>query len=259
MPHVKINNDKSITNLLLIPGGPGLSSNTLRIFDVLADNFNLHYWDTQGTNGSSFDPSIDIGDIINGITEKTSHLKNLIVLGHSFGGLIATQLVNLPNVIGIVCMATPLSEEAFIKVGENYQKNITDDLQRKLKEWEHNPSEHSFKNWLASYGKLFFKKKSDKDIILNDQVSYKYFLKSRDNKFDFKKIKFDLMASAKKKLYFLGSEDLLIDESQAKIDARESGFEYFILEDEAHFLSKGACVELGKTLKYKFPHSDYFF
>ena len=70
------------------------------------------------------------------------------------------------------------------------------------------------------------------------------------------KIKSDLKASTKKKLYFLGSDDILIDESQTRIDGQESGFEYFILEDEAHFLSKGACVELGKTLKYKFPHSD---
>ena len=123
--HAKMNND-NFNNILLIPGGPGLSSSTLKVFDKLSDNFNLHYFDTQGTGETSFNPNLDIDDIMKAIAEKTSHLENLIVLGHSFGGLIAAQLVNLPNVIEIVCIATPLSEDAFSKVGENYQKNMTE-------------------------------------------------------------------------------------------------------------------------------------
>ena len=64
MPNTSISNENPTKNILLIPGGSGLSSKTLKIFDKLSDNFNLHYLEVQETSGTSFDITLDIDDFL---------------------------------------------------------------------------------------------------------------------------------------------------------------------------------------------------
>src|ERR1700743_426636 len=73
--------------IVWIPGGPGLSSNTLRSMEFLKRSFDLVFVDPPGTGKSKGSPIPTFADVIQSIGVSLSMLKRPLVLaGHSFGG-----------------------------------------------------------------------------------------------------------------------------------------------------------------------------
>ena len=80
--------------LIIIPGGPGSAHPGYRIFDSLAKDNQLIYYDAFGRGKSDTAKNVkeytlarDIEDV-EGI-RNALHLDKLNVLGHSYGGLVA--------------------------------------------------------------------------------------------------------------------------------------------------------------------------
>jgi pimeloyl-ACP methyl ester carboxylesterase len=109
MTHLRAQSSPSRGNIILIPGGPGLSSNTLRPLDGLAEYFDLHYVDLPGCNGVPFDPGVSFDSVVLEIISECDSMSGpLHVLGHSFGGIFAAKVaLALPAARSLVCLATP--------------------------------------------------------------------------------------------------------------------------------------------------------
>lgn len=101
--------------IFIIPGGPGLSSPTLRDLDLLKRNFELVYVDMQGTNGSDYQDRRSFAELSFSLTEVVQNESGLkYALGHSFGGFFASELFLREVVSGLVCLSTPFSQVSLL-------------------------------------------------------------------------------------------------------------------------------------------------
>ena len=93
--------------LFLIPGGPGLSSATLRSLDRLSRSFHLYYVDLPGTNGVPYERDRSFAEIAAEIAAEVSKVGGRSFLfGHSFGGFWAADVaLKVPMVAGVICAA----------------------------------------------------------------------------------------------------------------------------------------------------------
>jgi hypothetical protein len=250
LTHLKSSHSTNKVSLLIIPGGPGLSSRTLKVFDELSDEFDIYYVDTQGTNGTAFNKDASVNKVIEAIDIKISQIDSKIILiGHSYGGLIASELINNKNVIGLLCISTPFTEIAFSKLIDNYQNSQTKELKAAEDNWLNKYSEISFKKWLASYGDLYFSEKNQENLILDDDTSYRFFLESKKFSFNFEEIKSKISKSNIMKIYAIGDKEMLLDREQSKIDAIDLSFEFYELKGNAHFINKNGSQLIDAILK----------
>lgn len=227
----------SRTHILLIPGGPGLSSNSIRAFDNLAPSYQLHYLDLCGTNDTIFKKSTfeDICYQIKCYMDQLDGKK--FILGHSFGGFIASKVSLLTNCEGLICLATPFTIEALIAAGDSYicKKNV--ELNKSEEEWVNNPSDKSFKNWLSEYQNLYF---NDIDfgrkLIQKDNVSHRFFLQNRSDIKNNQNLLEELSFWNGRKLFIAGENDGLLPTSILQNDSLKGGFEYKSIPDANHFM-----------------------
>ena len=81
-------------NLILVPGGPGLSSLTLRSLDILTRSFNLYYVDFPGTNGNPYLGDKKFNELSEELANQISKIDGFkFVLGHSYGGFFAADIL----------------------------------------------------------------------------------------------------------------------------------------------------------------------
>src|SRR5438309_229765 len=113
--YVKITHFKSPKEtqnyFILIPGGPGLSSLTLRSLDILKKDANLLYIDFPGTNDVPYIKDSSFNELVQTLHETLKDFlpsaAHIYLIGHSFGGFFASALaLSVPNK-GLFCLATP--------------------------------------------------------------------------------------------------------------------------------------------------------
>lgn len=119
---------KSRPIIVLIPGGPGLSSNTLRRLNGLLRHFDVVFVDPpgigrdqekffQGHLGSLYDRVVE--DIANALHWNINGDREIVLLGHSYGGTIAADIAAkykktlLQNLTGLVLMAAAQTSHTF--------------------------------------------------------------------------------------------------------------------------------------------------
>lgn len=96
-------------NYLLLPGGPGLGSESLNeLSTLLNDNIQANIWhvDLPG-DGSNRGNNKHFSNWQQALIEAASELDNTVLVGHSTGGMYIQDTPELENlIIGLVLMDT---------------------------------------------------------------------------------------------------------------------------------------------------------
>ncbi|HLE12705.1 MAG: hypothetical protein A2504_16920 [Bdellovibrionales bacterium RIFOXYD12_FULL_39_22] len=234
---------KNAPTLFLIAGGPGLSSITLRSMDVLARSFNLAYVDMPGTNGNPYTKDHSHQELSEALQLAVKQVAGKkFVLGHSYGGFLAADCLLAGVCDGIVCVATPFSDESLNDASKNYETHMTDALVAAGNEWGKKKDDRALARWLSEYGKLYFCNPDGKNLILNDKVSAKYFIANRGDigptgSVDKVALLRNLSAYKCVRLFIAGAEDKLLPEKLLKEDSNRGGFDFASVKDASHFVT----------------------
>lgn len=235
----KISSSKtSVPTLFLIPGGPGLSSLTLRSLDILNRSFNLAYVDFHGTNGNPYTGKKTFDELATELDQEIQNTSGLkFVLGHSYGGFFAAKSFLAGMADALICVATPFSRNTLSNAGSNYRTHMTEALSEAETQWNKNQDDKSFAKWVSEYGDLYFRNPEGKALLLNDKVSAQFFL---DNRSDALSLEFLLASLAQKngkKIFISASDDKLLLSENLKQDAGLGNFEFYEIQDASHFVT----------------------
>lgn len=224
--------------LVLIPGGPGLSSLTLRSMDILSRSFNLLYVDFPGVNGTTYTSDLTFNELSRALQDKLQKINAPIyVLGHSYGGFFAADLSLKMKLNGIICVATPFSERSLVAAGENYTAKKSQALSVADEEWRELQDDKSFAKWVSEYGELYFTKPEGKYLLLNDKVSARFFLANRSDARQKESILPLLKQDTTKKLFIAGKRDGMLPEAILREDADRGGFDFNSVNNASHFVT----------------------
>ena len=227
-----------------IPGGPGLSSTTLRSMDLLARSFDMLYVDPPGTGEA---PTLESAPTFNEfvLAIETAIAKEgprpVILAGHSFGGIVAAELIlrgKLPAV-GYIAAASPLSAESYHEAIQQCALYKTDVLTAAELAFEQTPTDETFRNWLSEYGELFFLKSrvtQGRELIRNDRACGRLSMSTMEILKNGNYLKRISDASIPK-LFLSGSEDKLILPKCISQEAKACGAQTATIEGAAHFIS----------------------
>ena len=227
--------------IFLIPGGPGMSSSTLRSLDLLSRSFHLCYVDLPGTNGVPFE-EWSLNELVDAIaTEIKAVGRRVFVLGHSFGGFLAAEAAMKSGVAaGVICVATPFSRECQEAAGENYVDAMTPELKAATDQWERSPSEKSFRDWLSNYGGMYFtatKIAEGTRLLSSDKCSFQLFQTLRPEARNSELVLSRLKEWGGVKLSIAGSHDGLLPVKIMKRDAARGDFSFAAVSDASHFVT----------------------
>ncbi len=228
-------------SLVLIPGGPGLSSLTLHSLAVLCRSFNLQFVDLPGTNGVTYDKNRTFSDLSDEISSKVMKLDGTVfILGHSFGGFLAAKVaLSSPNIAGLVCISTPFTRLSLNLAGQNYAARMSPVLTAAEKKWRERPSDSSLAEWLAEYGELYFsqaKLVAGQEMLKHDPVSHRLFLSLRQDAEQMEPLLDALASWSGKKLFLAGENDTLLPAEALRADSTGGGFAYHSIPGAHHFV-----------------------
>jgi len=227
--------------IVFIPGGPGLSSLTLRSMDILSRSANLFYVDFPGTNGNPYGEARNFAELATMLLEVVNDISGDVYLaGHSYGGFFAASLAVKNKITGIICLATPFSLNVLNQATENYQKFKSKSLEQAEVNWARSPSDHSFAKWLSEYGLLYFAKRSlesGRELLLKDKVSAKFYSDNRTDASTMHRMLPELKNAGLKKLFLAGKNDELLSIDLLRKDAIDANFKFVPVDNASHFLT----------------------
>ncbi len=223
--------------MFLIPGGPGLSSLTLRNLDILSQSFNLVYVDFHGTNGNPYTGKKTFEELSFDLNKEIQNVSGAkFVLGHSYGGFFAAKAFVENIVDGLICVATPFSKDTLLKAGDNYRAHITDALVEAESQWNETQDDKSFAKWVSEYGILYFKNPKGKSLLLNDKVSAQFFKDNRSDAQYLESLMTSLAQKNGKKIFISGADDRLLMSENLKKDSDLGKFEFYEIQNASHFV-----------------------
>ncbi len=248
-------NNKDTATIIMIPGGPGLSAQTMRQLSILESQFNVFFYDPPGTGGRPEPKQNDYGCIIEDLSTITSKIPGPVILcGHSFGGIVAADLFlrEKSRFVALICLSTPFSSAAFKSARQQYEKFQSKVLTQAKMQFEAQPSNDSFRNWLSCYGDLYFTEKNQtagKDLLLNDQVSVSAFQTARADVLFAESLLVKLKQDSRPKYFLSGLEDKLILPDVSRTESELGGFEFFGISQSSHFLQFERPDEIYKIIE----------
>lgn len=255
-----INSDKpTAPSLILIPGGPGLSSLTLRSLDSLSSSFNLIYVDFPGCNDNPYTKDHSFDELSNGLMKVVNIVKKtdskVFILGHSFGGFFAADIALKAEIEGIICIATPFSNNSLHNANDNYNeyKSQSPSLALVVAEgaWLERQDDESLAKWFSEYGPLYFKNEKEKELVLKDKVSAKFFIHNRSDVIIGENLLSKICDLNIKKVFIAGTEDGLVDLEILKVDAQRGKFEFHAAQNASHFVMMDEREEVVKKVQWR--------
>lgn len=249
----KIPSSKSnAPTLFLIPGGPGLSSLTLRSLDILSRSFNLSYVDFHGTNGNPYTSKKTFEELSSELNQEIQNVSGVkFVLGHSYGGFFAAKVFLAGIADALICVATPFSKNTLSNAGNNYLSHMTEALSEAETQWSKSQDDKSFAKWVSEYGNLYFRNPEGKALLLNDKVSAQFFL---DNRSDAQSLEYLLTSLAQKngkKIFISGNDDKLLISENLNNDAGLGKFEFYEIQDASHFVTFDQAESVASLIEKK--------
>lgn len=234
-----IRNESSEINLVFIPGGPGLSSLSFVPLMQLKESFNLHFLDPMGTN-SELEVEPTYLNLLNEIEQYIQDFSNVILCGHSFGGIQAIEIANRgkADILGVVAIGSPVSQNAFDILNKNFDFDLSQnqiDLSKKL---QTDPTDEIYKKWYFAFRDFYFNPETADEnisVIIDDEVcvkSYSYAIKESSNKENHLKA---LKTNKILKLYITGELDKVLPPTSANHEAELGGFDLKVIENAGHF------------------------
>jgi pimeloyl-ACP methyl ester carboxylesterase len=236
----KIINDKAKYNIVFIPGGPGLGSVSFDPLEGLKDKFGLYFFDPMGTKTPlQTTPTYDA--LLNELKESIAGIENIILCGHSFGGIQAIDIAStdFPNIKGVIAIGSPVSANAFEIVGENFDVELNEEQVRLADLLENSPTDEIYKEWMIAYKDFYFNPKTSDigvEAIKKDSLcvtSYREAIMESTTKED--KLR-ALKGKDLLKLYISGSEEKVLPPDSAKHEAELGDFKLEIIKNGGHFV-----------------------
>lgn len=227
-------------NLVFIPGGPGLSSISFTPLEELKKEFGLYFFDPMGTT-TPLKTTPTYEALLSELKESISEIKNVILCGHSFGGIQAIDLASqeLPNIKGAIAIGSPVSSHAFEIIGKNFNVELNEDQKRLADLLANDPTDAIYKEWMIAYKDFYFNPKTSDigvEAIRQDSLcvrSYKEAINESTTKEEkLKSLKdIDIL-----KLYISGAEEKILPPDSAKHEAGLGGFYLEVINNGGHFV-----------------------
>ena len=240
MPLRSFKNSKSNINLVFIPGGPGLSSASFNQLMPLNEKFSLFYFDPMGTT-TELKQVPNYSNLLGELKNVIKNLDNVVLCGHSFGGIQAIDILseNLNNIMKLIVLGSPVSENAFTILKENFKTGITEKHNIISDKLTNQPTDEIFKEWFYIYRDFYFNpKKSDEliSIITEDAVCVKNYSEAIAESFQKSEKLNEVKNIDIPKLFIAGALDRITPPKSAEYDANKGGFELKIVENAGHFV-----------------------
>ena len=207
---------KQLPNIVMLSGGPGLGPNSFFPLGNLLEAFNVYYFYPTGTDGREQDQIPTYDDLLLEIQEELTTLESFYLCGHSFGGIQAVELAqrNASKILGLICLATPLSLSSFEKLGQNFLTLQTEEDKAFDEALSTNPTDQNYLKWFDNYARLYFapsKILEGRQMFAETQMCIKNFLEARGEA----EVRGELVAQLDqfpfKKLMIGGEKDSLFD------------------------------------------------
>ena len=150
--------------IVFIPGGPGLSAKTFDVFLAphLENHFNLAFYNPLGTGNNLSDETPTYQAILEDLSGFVEEIKSDIILfGHSFGGIWATDLASSeknPRIKGLVVLSTPFSKYAYNAINATFSANLENQGKKAMEKFLKESTNQNFKNYLTGCKKIYFNK-----------------------------------------------------------------------------------------------------
>lgn len=248
--------NKNAPKLIIISGGPGLSSHTLRDLDILRRSFELIYVDIQGTNESSYVGRKSFTEIASELAQHISKEPGTkFSIGHSYGGFLAAELFIREAVSGLVCISTPFSRATLSSAKENFNTHKASALIEAEADWSKKQSDFAFAKWLSEYGDLYFKSPRGRQILLNDKVSANFFRDNRSDAIDRESMLESLSLINQKKIFIAGKDDKILPPSVLRNDSAIGKFDFIEVDDASHFVFIDQPEKVAKIIEFKLLQS----
>lgn len=247
-----------------IPGGPGLSSMSLRSMDLLSRSFDLVYIDPPGTAGLDELPNPTFFSVVDALEAELLSLKRPIVLcGHSFGGLYAVEILSRRrlDVVGFCAIAVPFSNEAYAAATNQFNLHMTPELSAAGNRFDEKPTNENLAQLYGSYGVLYFSadtKKRGNSLLASDLVSAPSFvnilpvISERTPDIQFTDL---LRACALRKVMIAGAEDLLLPLEVLRVEAQATQCEFHEVSSAGHFVTFDQPEAVARLIENIFTDS----
>lgn len=246
-------NENAEYNIVFIPGGPGLSSISFNLLEDLKSEFSLYFFDPMGTK-CPLKEVPTYSALLNELKESITNIDNLILCGHSFGGIQAIDLASqdLANVKGIIAIGAPVSANAFEIIGKNFSVELNEDQKRLADLLENDPTNETYKEWMIAYKDFYFNPEtSSKGIkaIEDDSLCVRSYLEAINES----ATKEECLKSIKDKnilkLYITGSKEKILPPTSARHEAMLGGFDLEIINHGGHFVHYECPQETMNIIK----------
>jgi len=251
---IKTTLKKSAPNLLLIPGGPGLSPVSFDAMKEYLSDINVYFYYPTGTYGDKVVSNLSYNHQLSELLTEVEKFEEVYLCGHSFGGIqvVDVALKSPKRIKGIICIATPFSSQSFIEVLNNYKNNKTDEQMTLDKQFDDNPSDEVYRKWFASYAPLYFAKNNidcGRKMLLNDSVCVKSNLEAIEEAAQKEHLLAEIKNSSIKKIFIAGSEDQLLPAKILKIDSEMGNFPFQEIKQAGHFVHFDRPKETANIIK----------
>lgn len=245
-------------NLVFVPGGPGLSSKSFSRLEDLKNDFGLYFFDPMGTTTPlKTDPTYEV--LLNEIKDAVTNIENVILCGHSAGGIQSIDLASqgLKNIKGVIAIGSPVTEHAFEVLNKGFDVEFSDeqkDLNYKL---DHAPTDQIYKDWFSAFRDFYFNPKTahkDIEVIMQDAVCVKNYSmsisESATKESSLKKLKdMNLL-----RLYIAGDLDRVLPPDSAKHEANLGGFDLTLIKNAGHFVQHERPKETMDVIRNFLTH-----
>lgn len=230
--------------LVFIPGGPGLSSRTLRSLEILKRSTDLFFVDPAGTGTTSAIQAPSFEGMVESIEKELMSLghRPLLLVAHSFGALYAIELVRRGylNLESLFLIAPALTPKSYQIATENYLRHLTPEMKAAAEQFEKAPSDTHFAHSLATYRTLYF-------CPSNAEAGYHLLLEDRASAASFSLIQTISRASTNRflealtevrlsKTILVSTCDQLLSFDQLKSEAELSGSRFLTIDGAGHFI-----------------------
>lgn len=225
-----------------IPGGPGLSSATLRGIEHLGNKFDLALIDPPGCGESDELPVVSRQAVVAIINKLVSPLsRQIIVVAHSFGGTFAADLALFGelDLNALVFIGSPLTAPAVGSLQRQYASKMNPDLQKAANEFENSPSRETFNLWFSKYGSLFFTPKFERtgaELLKSDLSSPLMFMNVRPHVLLEENQLLALTQLDVPKLFLVGEFDELFPTLDNQRQANELAGTHLVVPAAGHFV-----------------------
>lgn len=234
--------------LALIPGGPGLTTDSLAELKAAFEPTSLIALDPPTASSDwSYHGLFEIA------LSQLPKNSDVVLCGHSFGGILAAEIaLRSSNVKGLICMASPFSETAWESVGKQYESHLTPELKLVADAFDREPNNENFREWIANYGEMYFTRghaDAGREMLRRSRTNLNAYKGAGEEASKKGHLLKELSALQMPKLYLRGELDKLVTPETAIGEADAGGFVSIEIKGASHFMAFDRPTETIDAIK----------